>query len=109
MTTEKKVVLTKENIDQVQAILAEKDVKLSKGVVKTVIDSFVQSIVANFLEGSDTQIAGFGKFDARKVEARERVNPSDRTKTVQRDSHIAPKFVPSRGLKNLLYEETREA
>ena len=41
--TNEKVVLTKENIDQVQEILAEKDVKLSKTTVKTVIDSYIQS------------------------------------------------------------------
>ena len=107
--TNEKVVLTKENIDQVQVILAEKDVKLSKTTVKTVIDSYIQSIVGNYLAGRDTQVSGFGKFEARQVAAKQHANPKDRTQVVEKDAHIAPKFVAARGLKDLLYNETRQA
>jgi len=107
--TVSETVLAKELVEQVQAVALSKDLKLSKGNTKVLIDSVFEAIGTNYMEGRTTKIVGFGAFEARKVDSKVYANPQDRTQAVTKDAHIAPKFTVSRALKDAVYESTRQA
>lgn len=106
--TNQNPVLAKELTEQVQKNALIKDLKLSKTATKALIDSVFEAIGANFVEGRTTKVTGFGNFEARPVKATKRANPADRTQVVQRAAHKSPKFTASRGLKDLMYDATKE-
>ena len=69
-------------------------------VVETIIDSFLQGIVDELVNGEEVKIVRFGKFNVKSRVERNIVNPS--TKEIMRLPTLSTvAFKPSQNLKDL--------
>ena len=83
-------------IDQIsgQADMPKKD-------VKTVVDSFLESISNQLNSGGRVQLTGFGTFEVRERQAREGVKPGTSEK-IQIPASKAPAFKAGKSLKEVV-------
>lgn len=66
-----------------------------------VVDAMVEAITVALKKGEEVNVAGFGKFTAKKRVSRESINP--RTKEVVKvPASVAPTFKPSKAFKDAL-------
>ena len=66
-----------------------------------VVDALVEAITLALKDGEEVNVAGFGKFTAKRRAARESINP--RTKEVVKvPACVAPAFKASKALKDSL-------
>ena len=88
------------NKNELVRVIADK-VEFTLKDTTAVVDAMVEAITKALKAGEEVNIAGFGKFSAKKRAARESINP--RTKEVVKvPTCIAPAFKASTALKDAL-------
>jgi DNA-binding protein HU-beta len=88
-----------------KAALIEKlaaDGKISRKQAEDVLDSLVNTIIAELKEGREVTITGFGTFSARTRHARGGVNPQKPTERITIPEVKVAKFKTGKTLKDSL-------
>lgn len=83
-------------VDLVKVIAEETE--LTQKDVLAVIDAFIASTTKALANGDEVNVAGFGKFVARKRAARTSINPKTKEE-ISVPASIAPAFKPGKALK----------
>ena len=86
--------------DLAQAV-AEK-LNLPKRQVEDMLNTVVDTIVAQLKKGEEVVLTGFGAFSAKQRAARQGVNPQNPSEKIQIPAVTVPKFKAGKGLKDAL-------
>lgn len=85
---------------ELAGIIAEKTGSTKKQASQ-LVDTFLETVMQELAEGKKVQLVGFGKFMARRREARKGRSPAT-GEVINIPSSVAPVFKPGKGLKERL-------
>jgi DNA-binding protein HU-beta len=75
---------------------------MPKGQVENVLNSLLDTIIAQLKKGEEVVLTGFGAFSAKQRAARQGVNPQNPSEKIQIAAVTVPKFKAGKALKDAL-------
>ena len=82
-------------------IVAEQ-VNLPKGQVENILNTILDTVIAQLKKGEEVVLTGLGAFSAKQRAARQGVNPQNPSEKIQIAAVTVPKFKAGKALKDAL-------